>query len=100
MYDKAFWRAALERALFTFAQAFLSTPAGLALLNVVVDFGDGELDLVLLHKVGLLVAIAVIVALIAGGLSILSSLVKARKDGNPSLGNAEVVPQPRRAEVA
>ena len=91
MYTKQFWRAAGERALFTFAQALLSTPAGIALVNLLADIGAGELNLVLLQRFGLLALTSVIVATIAAGGSILSSLVKARNDGNPSAGSVEVL---------
>jgi hypothetical protein len=97
MISREIWRAAFERALKTFAQALLSTPAGLVLVNLVADIGDGNLDLVLLQKLGLLLITALTVATIAAGGSILTSIVNARNDGNPSANNAEVLP--RRAIV-
>lgn len=97
MYTREFWRAAAERALKTFAQALLASPAGLLVVNLLADIGDGNLDLVLLHQLGLLLLTSVIIATFAAGGSVLSSLVNARNDGNPSAGNAEVLP--RRAIV-
>lgn len=92
MYGKAFWAAAGERALFTFAQTLLGTPAGVALVGVIANAtSNGKIDLVLLQHVGLLVLTSLVTAFIAAGGSILSSIVKARRDGNPSLGNLEVL---------
>jgi hypothetical protein len=99
MYGKAFWRAAWERALFTFAQAFLSTPAGIALVDAIADIGRGHISLTLMQHLGLLLLTSLVVASIAAGASILSSVVKARKDGNPSLGNQEVLSTTNRLGV-
>ena len=95
MYTKQFWRAARERALFSFAQALLASPAGLLVINLLADIGSGNLNLVLLHRLGLHMLTWLIIATFTAGGSVLSSLVKARKDGNPSLDNVEVLaPEP------
>ena len=76
MLTRAFWHSTGERAVATFAQAFLG-------VYVVTGF-----DLDLLKS-------AAITGAVAAGLSVIKSVAVATlSDGNPSLGSSEVLAEP------
>lgn len=89
MFTKAFWRAAGERAVKTFIQAFLASPIGLTLVAVAAN--PRSLDWMLVQQLPWLLLLGVIAGLIAAVVSVLWSMFNARNDGNPSATNAERV---------
>jgi len=89
VFTKAFWRAAGERAVKTFLQAFVASPVGAVLLAIVAN--PTSLTWQLLQQLPLLLLFGLVAGLIAAGVSVITSLINARNDGNPSAGNQEVL---------
>lgn len=75
MYNKEFWLAAFERSVFTFLQTFLGVWVALGVTTT-----QGLDWRVILGSAGA-----------AAVLSVVKSIVAGFNNGNPSVGNVEVV---------